>query len=161
MREVSLQPLQWRGDDEVRVAHSKCLESNKEGEWIDDQRSEAPEGSWAALCSAALEDVRKRIPKKGSRSHLESALGHEICKWEGTVNTMSLKYWVLEVDPIEQLPRFNKRVDVLAQIQKSYDKIDLTIALATVKAKRPTGSAAKVAKAQKNKIRVIPIDTEI
>ena len=84
MREVSLQPLQWRGDDDVRVAHSKCLESNKEGEWIDDQRSEAPEGSWAALCSAALEDVRKRIPKKGSRSHLESALGHEICKWEGT-----------------------------------------------------------------------------
>ena len=60
MREFSLQPLHWRGDDDVRVAHSKCLESNKEGEWIDDQRSEAPEGSWAALCSAALEDGRSQ-----------------------------------------------------------------------------------------------------
>ena len=145
----------------MRVAHSKCLESNKEGEWIDDQRSEAPAGSWAALCSAALEDDRKRIPKKGSRSHLETALGKEISEWEGIVNATALKDWVLEVDPIEQLPRFDKRIDVLSQIQKSYEKIDLTIALAAVQAKRPTGSAAKVVKAQKNKIRVIPTDTEI
>jgi integrase len=161
VRDFIAKPLRWDSDDDVREARNRCLEAHKTGVWFQHiPRVELECKDWQQVADITIADVRRRIPKIESRNHCER-WAKVIARYRGPVTAQKLIDFVLEVDPIEHRAVFNQRIDFLSQINKANKDLDLSKALETVKAERPDGAAAKVARAAKEKVRIIPSDEEI
>ena len=157
----------WHHDDEdqVEAAWACCIESDKLGRWVGAQQQvEAGAITWVDLADMVLDNLRARVAREGSRKNAEGHLT-TIRTWGGTVTPARLYTWVLERDPIVQPKAFRNRLETLSHMQKGIEAndlgIDLEPTIERLKAKRPTGSAAKAAAMAHEKIRAIPEDDRL
>lgn len=144
-------------DDDVEACYQRCLLSHSVGRWQDPAGPQVAESiDWPRFAQRVLEDVRQRIPKRASRAHAEGHL-RSIAEFSGPVAVVRLERWARECDPISQPHPFRKRLETLAQIHAS-GLLDLSEALARLRALRPKGSARRRQEQRTQRPRAIPGD---
>ena len=77
-----------------------------------------------------------------------------IARFRDPVDAQMLLRWVLELDPINRLKSFNRRIETISQIQRS-GLLDLGSVLDQLRSMRPKGEAEKIRKASSMRVRVI------
>ena len=148
-------------DDDIATCAAQCIKSSQSGHWGD--RSTATGNpwhrkvlTWELIADSALENLRARIARVGSRKNAEGHLA-EIAKLTGPVTAKTLEKWALQRDPVTQPSAFRNRIETISHINKAGD-IRLDESLVRLRAERPTGAAKKEQERRTQKIRAIPTD---
>lgn len=164
LREFSGAPLRHDSDEHITIARDRCLEAHRLGYWPFDIEEEgdplSPVFSWPRLASAVAANIRERIVKEGSRTHLINDLEKRIAGLSGPVMGVTLVHWVREIDPSKARRSFDRRIETLSQIHKS-GLLNLTQELEELRNLRPTGAAERLRKRSSQRVRVVPSDAEI
>ena len=147
-------------DDAVELIYRQCIEAHKLGRWPDLIGGKPAENiTWATFAQLVIEDVQRRIAKRSSRAHAEGHL-RTIATWSGPVKAQRLERWAMELDPIAEASPFRKRVETLGQVQAS-GVLDVSDALARLRAMRPKGAARKRQQVATMRPRAIPTDAQL
>jgi integrase len=162
VREFSLAPLQHRRDEDVERARDLCLEGHRKGQWPapPSGRSSTSLARWEPLAQACIADIELRICKEGSRVHAVNDLKLRVARFRDPADPQQLLSWAMEVNPLSQLKRFNRRIETISQIHRS-GLMDLTAVLQQLRGMRPKGAAEKIRKASSMRVRVIPADADL
>lgn len=149
----------WRvdDDDDIRAAARTCLESHHAGRWVGQkpQLKGAPL-TWELMATRALDNLRARVAREGSRKNAEGHL-RELSQKEGVVTVDGFETWCRERDPVKEPSAFRNRIETLSHIDKAGD-IDLKDLVLRMRALKPKGAARKEQEQRTQKIKAIPTD---
>lgn len=159
----SVAPLRLDDPGDLREAVARCERCHVLGHWPQAERAgDGASGgwSWFQLARAIERQVVDTIPKEGSRVHLVNDLRRRIALLPGRPSAAALRQWVLEVDAAQAPRSYNRRLEVISQIQRS-GVLDLAGLLEELRALRPRGAAVRLARARHQRVRVVPLDQAI
>jgi integrase len=156
-REFSSKVFRTDSDDDITACAEECLKASKCGRW----GSTTADGgkkllTWEIVAESALENLRARVARIGSRKNAEGHL-REIAQLGGPVTPKTLERWAMKRCPIKQPSAFRNRLETLSHINKAGD-IRLDEAITNLKAKRPTGAVKKEQERRSQKIKAIASD---
>lgn len=165
--DFKLESLFWFDPDDVREARDLCLLAQRLGHWPEEDvkpKVDLNNLSWEAVSIRTLKHLKDHFYKEGSRKHYEAYLKHQISLFTEDFSIDKLTDWVKEATLPDRVGEFRRRVLMLNHIDLAIPEIDLADEIyelrKIVKAKL-SGARAKVAKIGRDKVRVIPQDSDI
>lgn len=156
-KEFSSKVFRQDSDEDIAACAAECIKAHKSGRWGSTATDSGKKClTWEIVAESALENLRARVARVGSRKNAEGHL-REIAELTGPVTPKTLERWALQRDPVTQPSAFRNRIETISHINKAGD-IRLDEAIINLKAKRPTGAAKKEQERQTQKIKAIPTD---
>lgn len=156
-KEFSSKVFRQDSDEDIAACAAECLRAHKCGRWGSTATDNGKQAlTWEIVAESALENLKARIARVGSRKNAEGHL-REIAQLTGPVTSKTLERWALQRDPVTQASAFRNRIETVSHINKAGD-IRLDEAITNLKAKRPTGAAKKEQERRTQKIKAIASD---
>jgi integrase len=156
-REFSSKVFRQDSDEDITACAEECLKASKSGRWGSTATDSGKKLlTWEIVAESALENLRARVARIGSRKNAEGHL-REIAQLSGPVTSKTLERWAMKRCPIKQPSAFRNRLETLSHINKAGD-IRLDEAITNLKAKRPTGAVKKEQERRSQKIKAIASD---
>ena len=156
-KEFSSKVFRVDSDEDITTCAEECLKASKSGRWGSTATDSGKKLlTWEIVAESALENLRARVARVGSRKNAEGHL-KEIAELTGPVTAKTLERWAMKRCPIKQPSAFRNRIETVSHINKAGDiRLDETIT--NLKAKRPTGAAKKEQERRTQKIKAIATD---
>ena len=154
----SLAPLQRHNARDIGLALQQCERNHVLGHWPREQTRAGL--SWRQLALAVARRVEGSIVKEGSRVHLLNDLKRRVALLRDPPSAEGLEAWVLELDPLTQRRSYQRRLEVVSQIERS-QLLELGDLLERLRRRRPRGAAVRLQQAQQSRVRVVPSDGQV
>jgi len=165
VREFSSHTYRVDSDEDIENLTELCRRASRAGTWtLGAGGSVSVVKTWADLADVVRTELRKRVAREGSRKNTEGHL-KSIAKLRGEVTANGLESWAFERDPVTQPAAFRNRMETLSHIHRTKLKgipvIDLTKAIARLKAAKPSGAVKKEHKRRAEEVKCIPGDASL
>ena len=107
-------------DEDIAACAAQCIAASQGTGWVATSKpADVHIGlTWGLIADSALENLRARIARVGSRKNAEGHLA-EIAKLTGPVTAKALEKWALQRDPVTQPSAFRNRIETISHINKA------------------------------------------